>query len=85
MSRSPFGWDLPPGCTQRHIDEAFGDGGGVTDLEEKVLGLLEAAGIPEAICDQILTLIMAGEAAIAPPEKEHDDEQHVGYRVDLDD
>lgn len=19
-----FGWDLPPGCTQRHIDEAFG-------------------------------------------------------------
>jgi hypothetical protein len=24
MSRSIFGWDLPPGCTQRHIDEAFG-------------------------------------------------------------
>ena len=24
MSRHPFGWDLPPGCTQRHIDEAFG-------------------------------------------------------------
>jgi hypothetical protein len=24
MSRSVFGWDLPPGCTQRHIDEACG-------------------------------------------------------------
>jgi hypothetical protein len=24
MSRSVFGWDLPPGCTQRHIDEAAG-------------------------------------------------------------
>jgi len=24
MARSIFGWDLPPGCTQRHIDEAFG-------------------------------------------------------------
>ena len=22
--RSVFGWDLPPGCTQRHIDEAAG-------------------------------------------------------------
>lgn len=21
-----FGWDLPPGCSQRHIDEAFGSG-----------------------------------------------------------
>ena len=24
MSRRMFGWDLPPGCTQRHIDEAAG-------------------------------------------------------------
>lgn len=26
MSRKPFGWDLPPGVTQRHIDEAAGSG-----------------------------------------------------------
>lgn len=25
--RSVFGWDLPPGCTQRHIDEACGTEG----------------------------------------------------------
>lgn len=24
MTRNPFGWDLPPGVTQRHIDEAAG-------------------------------------------------------------
>jgi hypothetical protein len=24
MTRRLFGWDLPPGCTQRHIDEAAG-------------------------------------------------------------
>ena len=24
MSRNPFGWSLPPGCTQRMIDEAAG-------------------------------------------------------------
>lgn len=26
MTRNPFGWDLPPGVTQRHIDEAAGVG-----------------------------------------------------------
>jgi DnaJ-class molecular chaperone len=25
MSRNNFGWDLPPGCSHRDIDEAFGD------------------------------------------------------------
>ena len=25
MPRNPFGWSLPPGVTQRHIDEAIGD------------------------------------------------------------
>ena len=25
MTRSMFGWSLPPGCTQRMIDEAYGD------------------------------------------------------------
>jgi len=23
--RNPFGWDLPPGCTDKDIDNAFGD------------------------------------------------------------
>jgi hypothetical protein len=27
MARSVFGWDLPPGCTLRHIEEAYGDEG----------------------------------------------------------
>jgi len=27
MNMSKFGWSLPPGCTQRHIDEAFGSEG----------------------------------------------------------
>jgi hypothetical protein len=25
MTRSIFGWDLPPGCTMKDIDDAFGD------------------------------------------------------------
>jgi hypothetical protein len=27
LVRSPFGWDLPPGCTLKHIEDAFGDEG----------------------------------------------------------
>lgn len=27
MAKSIFGWDLPPGCAHRHIEEAFGDEG----------------------------------------------------------
>ncbi len=25
MPRNPFGWDLPPGCSQRDIDRATGE------------------------------------------------------------
>jgi hypothetical protein len=25
LARSPFGWDLPPGCTHKQIEEAMGD------------------------------------------------------------
>lgn len=68
MSRSPFGWDLPPGCTQRHIDEAVG--ADISQLQEDVLGLLEDAGIPTDICDAIVRLVAEGEAALHPEQAE---------------
>jgi hypothetical protein len=33
MSRSPFGWDLPPGCAHKMIDDACG-ADNVTELQE---------------------------------------------------
>lgn len=33
MSRSPFGWDLPPGCTDADIDRAMGGDNGEEDCE----------------------------------------------------
>ena len=61
MTRNPFGWDLPPGCTQRHIDEAFGGNDGVTQLQDDILKLLEKADIAPLFCDEIMELIARGE------------------------
>ena len=40
MSRSIFGWDLPPGCTHQQIDEYFG--GDDVDHYTKSLECVEA-------------------------------------------
>lgn len=37
----------------------------VTELEERILGILESAGIPTAINDQIMALVAKGEAELA--------------------
>lgn len=67
MSRNVFGWDLPPGCTQRMIDEAFG-GPDPTELQENVLTLLERARIPQATCDTIMEMIAEAEQQLAEPD-----------------
>lgn len=56
MKNNIFGWDLPPGCTQRQIDDAL-SGGDPSELVENVLGLLEDAGVSTEINDQIVALI----------------------------
>lgn len=53
-------------CPSRGLPDAADDG--VTDLQEKVLALLEVAGIPTATNDAIMKLIDAAERDLAPPE-----------------
>ena len=72
MTRNIFGWSLPPGVSQRMIDEAYG-GGDPSPLEEAVLFLLETAGIPQATCDKICELIQEAEAKLQPKHPEEDD------------
>ena len=67
MSRNVFGWDLPPGCTQRHIDEAFG-GPDPSPLQQDVLTLLEKARIPQDVCDAIMETIQDAEQNMAGPD-----------------
>ena len=68
MSRNVFGWDLPPGCTQRHIDEAFGSGPDPSELQEAVLALLEKGKMPQATCDLIMEAIQEAELAMSEPD-----------------
>jgi hypothetical protein len=58
MRRSMFGGNsnLPPGCTSRDIERAYG-GRDPTSDEERVLELLEGHGVPADICDEIMKII----------------------------
>lgn len=67
MPNSVFGWDLPPGCTQRDIDNAFG-GPDPSELQENILTLLEKAKIPQNICDAITAIIADAETQLAEPD-----------------
>lgn len=50
------GWNLPAGCTQRHIDEAFGSAD-PSPLQQDVWAILEEAHVPESIMRQIDEII----------------------------
>lgn len=65
-----FGWSYPPGCSGTPFDQD-----GVTELQDKVLELLEEAGIPPEVNDKIMKLVSDAENAAAPddPCQEHPD------------
>lgn len=50
------GSNLPPGCTHRDIDRAFG-GGDPTPEEERIGELLEEHEVPQEACDEIMKII----------------------------
>ena len=63
--RSIYGWSYPPGCSGTPYDEDDG----VTELQEKVLLLLEASGIDTGTNDAIIKLIETAERKL---ENDHD-------------
>jgi hypothetical protein len=55
-----------------------------TQLEEDVLGILEAAGVPESINDKIVALIMEWEGICpAPPVVDEYSEQRRAHRLTI--
>jgi hypothetical protein len=54
-----FGWSYPPGCSGTPFDQDDG----VTELQDKVLELLEEADIPTEVNDKIMKLISDAEIA----------------------
>lgn len=56
-----FGYSYPAGCSGPPSQDD-----GVTDLQEKILVLLEEAGIDTATNDAVMNLVAQGEAKLAP-------------------
>ena len=63
MSRNIFGWSLPPGVTQRQIDEAYGQEGPCAVCRKSVdmcicpeCGVCEAQGDPKCYTEHNLKL-----------------------------
>lgn len=48
--------NLPPGCTLGDIESAVG-AGDISAEEERILSLLEAHGVPQGACDEIMQII----------------------------
>jgi hypothetical protein len=79
MSRNVFGWDLPPGCTHKMIDEAFG-GPDPSELQQNVLGLLEKARLPQTVCDAIMEMIADAEQDMREPDPDDQRDQRLEDR-----
>lgn len=47
MGRSVFGWSLPPGCTNRHIEEAMGGNAELEAFYDEVFELPELQGLTD--------------------------------------
>lgn len=56
MTRSIFGWDLPPGCTHKMIEDAI-TGPEPYPEEDQILEILEAAGVPSDVNDKVLAVV----------------------------
>jgi hypothetical protein len=69
MSRSPFGWSLPPGCSHRDIERAMGgDARDPSDLEESIWDLIEKAGLPIEVNEKVAEIFDQYYASLMPPE-----------------
>jgi hypothetical protein len=73
MTRSVFGGSYPPGCSGTPYDQDDG----VSDLQEAVLELLEAAAVPTEVNDKIVALIQGAERARAMAKVEAERRQKV--------
>jgi hypothetical protein len=62
MMRNPFGWDLPPGCTNRHIDEAFG--GGPEEPPELLCVTCAGSGMREETDGRVTTCDACGGSGL---------------------
>jgi hypothetical protein len=71
MSRSIFGWDLPPGCSHRDIERAMGgDAREPSPLEENIWEAIEEAGLPVEVNEKVADVLDQYYASLSPPDQD---------------
>jgi hypothetical protein len=78
------GWNLPPGCTDRMVDEAFGYKRDPSDLSEAVRALCEKAGMPSHTIEVILEEIKEWEDDERGPDPDDERDSRADYLYERD-
>ncbi len=79
------GWNLPPGCTDRMVDEAFGCKRDPSELAENIRALLEKSrAISKQTIDCILEMIEEEEIENEEPDPDDARDARADYLYDRD-
>ena len=77
-------WNLPPGVTDRMVDEAFGCAREASDLAESVRALLDKAGMPWRHVSVILEEIAEWEDDMREPDPDDERDSRADYEFERD-
>ena len=78
------GFNLPPGCTNQMIDEAFGCIREPSDLAESVRALLDKARMPQHRVDLIMEEIAEWEDEMREPDPDDERDSRADYLYERD-
>ena len=79
------GWNLPDGCTDRMVDEAFGYKREPSELSENVRALLEKSrAISKQTLEAILEMIEEDEIEAEQPDPDEERDARIDYEYERD-
>ena len=79
------GWNLPDGCTDRMVDEAFGYKREPSELSENVRALLEKSrAISKQTLEAILEMIEEDEIEAEQPDPDEERDARIDAAMDRD-
>ena len=79
------GWNLPPGCTDRMVDEAFGCKRDPSELQENIRALLEKSRvISQQTIGAILEMIEEEEIEAEEPDPDDERDARADYEFERD-
>ena len=78
------GWNLPPGCTNRMVDEAYGVSRDPSELADAVYALLDKAGMPHKTMMVIMEEIAEWEDDMRGPDPDDERDARIDYEMDRD-